>query len=156
MSKVGPRSQSRMLALQAVCAAEAVGDRFFEDLSAFLADPENHEDLELGGVPGEETLRFADVLARGVWGLRRSIDARLAAAARNWSLERMTPVDRNILRLGVYELMECADTPTAVVIDEAVELAHRFGDMNAPGFVNGVLDAVHRELGELRAANHNH
>lgn len=153
MSKVGPRSQARMLALQAVCAAEAVGDHFFEDLAAFLSDPENHEDLELGGTPADDTLRFSNVLARGVWGMRQSIDARLAAAARNWSLDRMTPVDRNILRLGVYELMECLDTPAAVVIDEAVELAHRFGDLNAPGFVNGVLDAVHRELVETRTAS---
>ena len=67
-----------------------------------------------------------------------------ALDARNWRLARMATVDRNILRLGAYEL-GFTDTPVRVVLDEAIELARRFGDEPSPGFVNGVLDAVAHE-----------
>ena len=73
------------------------------------------------------------------------IDRRIARHAEHWRMERMPAVDRNILRLAVYEMMQ-ADTPPAVVIDEALELARRFSSEESVQFVNGVLDAVHREL----------
>ena len=73
------------------------------------------------------------------------IDERLQAAARNWKLERMTAVDRNILRMAVAELL-VGKTPPAVVLDEAVEIARRFGTEKSPEFVNGVLDAVRVEM----------
>ncbi len=74
------------------------------------------------------------------------LDDRIAARARNWRVSRMAAVDRNILRLGVYELAH-TKTPSAVVIDEAVELARRFGSDPSPAFVNGILDAL---AGDLR------
>jgi N utilization substance protein B len=73
------------------------------------------------------------------------LDERIAARARNWRLSRMAAVDRNILRLGTYELGHTT-TPAAVVIDEAVELAHRFGSDPSPSFVNGILDALAADL----------
>ena len=63
-----------------------------------------------------------------------------------WSLKRMQPVDRNLLRLGLFELLEQPDTPYRVVINEAVELAQQFGGTESPGFVNGVLDGLRHEL----------
>jgi N utilization substance protein B len=70
------------------------------------------------------------------------IDGRLGAAAENWRLPRMAAVDRNVLRLGAYELLFVADTPPGVAIDEAIELARRYGAKDSPGFVNGVLDRL--------------
>jgi N utilization substance protein B len=90
---------------------------------------------------------FAKELVTGVVSGRDALDARLAAHARHWRVERMATVDRNVLRLAAYELLH-TDTPTAVVIDEAVELARRFGGERSPEFVNGVLDALARDCRE--------
>lgn len=76
------------------------------------------------------------------------IDARAQAAADNWRLERIAVVERNILRLAIFELLE-GEVPAKVVIDEALWLAHRFAGDRAPGFINGVLDRVARDLGRL-------
>jgi len=84
---------------------------------------------------------FAKELISGITQRREELDALLAAHSAHWRLSRMATVDRNILRLGAYELVG-SDAPTAVVIDEAVELARRFGGEASPGFVNGVLDAL--------------
>lgn len=73
------------------------------------------------------------------------IDARLTAAAENWRLPRMATVDRNVLRLGAYELLHTPETPAAVAFDEAIELARRYGSADSPAFVNGVLDRLRRE-----------
>lgn len=88
---------------------------------------------------------FARGLVDGVVGDLEGLDALIAAHARNWRVSRMAVVDRNVLRLAVHELRD-TDTPVAVVIDEAVDLARRFGGDASPGFVNGVLDAVAKEL----------
>jgi N utilization substance protein B len=76
------------------------------------------------------------------------IDRRLGAAAENWRLPRMAAVDRNVLRLGAYELLFAADTPAGVAIDEAIELARRYGSKDSPGFVNGVLDRLRQTKDE--------
>jgi len=105
----------------------------------------------------EETLakprpdEFADVLLRGVIEELPGIDERLARNAAHWRLERMPVVDRNILRIAVYEMLR-TDTPPAVIIDEALELARRFSGEESVHFVNGVLDAVRRELPATAAA----
>jgi N utilization substance protein B len=89
---------------------------------------------------------FAKQLVCGVIAEREAIDAALARVAHHWRLPRMAAVDRNVLRLGAYEILH-TDLPAAVAIDQAVELARRFGAEESPGFVNGVLDAVAREVG---------
>jgi transcription antitermination protein NusB len=76
------------------------------------------------------------------------LDAQAARASENWRLDRMAVVERNILRLGIHELRR-GKVPPKVAIDEAVHLAHWFGDARAPGFVNGILDGVARSLGRL-------
>jgi N utilization substance protein B len=90
---------------------------------------------------------FAKELVTGVCRSRRDLDDRLAAHSENWRIERMAAVDRNVLRIGAYEILH-TDTPAAIVIDEAVELAQRFGGDRSPAFVNGILDSVAREGGE--------
>ena len=88
---------------------------------------------------------FMEELARGASEMASEIDHRIAEKSAHWKLERMPIVDRNILRLGIYE-MSRQDTPAAVVIDEALELARQFSGEESVAFINGVLDAVHKEL----------
>ena len=84
---------------------------------------------------------FANGLLRGVRQHRREMDRQLSEKATNWSLRRMAAIDRNILRLGAYEIL-IGGTPGRVAINEAVELAKRFGDRQSGQFVNGVLDRL--------------
>jgi len=93
------------------------------------------------------TLRpFALALYDGVLSQQADIDQQLSAAAENWRLARMAVVDRNVLRLGSYELLHTPETPSRVTLDEAIELARRYGSANSPAFVNGVLDRLLRNL----------
>jgi N utilization substance protein B len=94
----------------------------------------------------EEMKAMAERLARGAQGEVERLDAAIAKASSHWRLDRIAPIDRDILRLGAYELMQEPDTPASVIIDEAVELAKRFSEADAPAFVNGVLDAIMREV----------
>ena len=87
---------------------------------------------------------FAKELVAGVAARRAALDEALAAVSRRWRVERMAAVDRNVLRLGAYEILHVG-TPPEVAIDEAVELARRFGGERSPAFVNGVLDALARD-----------
>ena len=88
---------------------------------------------------------FALKLYDGVVNHLAEIDANLSAAADNWKLHRMAAVDRNVLRIGSFELKHLDEaTPAAVALDEAIELARRFGSKDSPSFVNGVLDKIHR------------
>jgi transcription antitermination protein NusB len=93
-----------------------------------------------------ETRAIAERLARGAQSAAAESDAAIGEAATNWRFDRIAPVDRTILRLGTYELMKELGTPPAVVLDEAVELAKRFGEADSPAFVNGVLDAIRRRV----------
>ncbi len=88
---------------------------------------------------------FLDVLVRGTVEHVEELDRRITEHAEHWRMERMPSVDRNILRLAVYEMAHSA-TPPRVVIDEALELARRFAGEESVQFVNGVLDAVHKDL----------
>ena len=133
-----------MLALQALCVFEAVGDAFADQLNDFLQDEEALTDLGIDLPPSPELVKFARTLTLGTWGQRDALNEILATAAAHWSLTRMTPVDRNVLRLGLHELLEHPETPPRIVINEAIELARRFGDTDSPAFVNGVLDSVRR------------
>jgi N utilization substance protein B len=89
---------------------------------------------------------MAERLALGAQARAAALDERIEAAATHWRIDRIAPVDRTILRLGAFELAFEKQTPAAVVIDEAVELAKRFGEEDSPAFVNGVLDAIRRRL----------
>jgi N utilization substance protein B len=94
----------------------------------------------------DATKEMAERLARGAHEHAAAIDAHITRTTKNWKFDRIAAVDRNILRLGTYELMMEPGTPGTVIIDEAVEIAKRFGEADSPGFVNGVLDAIRREV----------
>jgi transcription antitermination protein NusB len=94
----------------------------------------------------DETRAMAERLARGARDNVEELDAAIAKASSNWRFERIAALDRNVLRLGAYELLKEPATPAAVVLDEAVELAKRFGEADSAAFVNGVLDAVRRAV----------
>jgi transcription antitermination factor NusB len=115
-----------------VCVAEPDARRVFDDIAANFEIP-----------PG--VLGFAWELVSGVCARAVCLDEQIAARARNWRISRMAAVDRNILRLGTYELAHTS-TPASVVMDEAVELARRYGSDASAGFVNGILDALASDL----------
>jgi N utilization substance protein B len=91
---------------------------------------------------------FARALVRGWADHREEVDGRIRQVSQHWRLERMSWVDRNILRLGTHELLHLDDVPRRVTLNEAVELAKRFGAEGSPGFVNGVLDRIASDLGK--------
>jgi len=89
----------------------------------------------------KKLVAFANELLQGTLENRESIDSQLSTLAMNWTLPRMAVTDRNVLRLGAYEIL-FADTPGQVAVNEAIVLAKRYGDKNSPRFVNGVLDRL--------------
>jgi len=139
-----PRQRSRQAALQTLYARDfadperAGGEIGIEDLFERVAQ---NFDLPVGA------REFALKLASGTASELSTIDDLLAANAINWKISRMAAVDRNVLRLGIYELIR-TDTPVSVILDEAIQLARRFGSESSPGFVNGVLDAVAKQVRE--------
>jgi N utilization substance protein B len=90
----------------------------------------------------EEDRSFANELVRGCSESRDALDERIRGVSKHWRLERMSRVDRNIIRLGAYELLHVVEIPRRVTLNEAVELAKRFGNEESPAFVNGVLDRI--------------
>ena len=94
----------------------------------------------------EEHREFANRLVRGTIERVAEIDGLLAQRAQNWRVDRMAVIDRLILRLGAYELLGEPDTPAKVVINEAIELARAYTGDEAVGFVNGILDAIRKDL----------
>lgn len=92
-----------------------------------------------------EIREFADRLVIGVAQHQKPIDQRIAKCADNWDITRMAAVDKNILRLASYELLYTEEIPPKVAINEAVELAKKYGDTDSSKFVNGVLDKIHKE-----------
>lgn len=100
--------------------------------------------------PGLEDAVFAGHLMEGTLAERKTIDRLIEKCAPEWPLEQVTVIDRNILRLGIYELMfgNYDEVPPKVAINEAIELAKTFGSDSSPRFVNGVLGTIYREMGE--------
>jgi transcription antitermination protein NusB len=101
---------------------------------------------ELGGEYTEDVRDFASRLVAGTIQDIDDIDKRIRDRAENWRIPRMAVVDRNILRLAVYEFLNEGDTPKTVVINEALEIARRFSTYEATQFINGILDAIKRDL----------
>ena len=126
------RSRAREVALQLLYQLDANKNVPRDAIEGFVRDRLHHADLET----------FCLALYDGVGAHAEAIDQALTAAAQNWRLVRMAAVDRNVLRLGCYELLFAPDTPPGVTLNEAIELARRYGSANSPAFVNGVLDRV--------------
>lgn len=94
----------------------------------------------------DKSRQFVEELVQGVLANQARIDAMITKCAQNWALARMAGVDRNIIRLAVYEMLCRSDIPNAVSINEAVELAKTMGDAGSPRFVNGILDKLRKDL----------
>ncbi|PLY01918.1 MAG: transcription antitermination factor NusB [Desulfuromonas sp.] len=108
-----------------------------------FADDALGEPLESADAPLPTAARlFAEALVKGVVEFRAVLDQQITGAAKNWSIERMTPVDLSILRIGVYELLYRPDIPARVTINEAIEIAKRYGTKESPAFINGLLDRI--------------
>jgi transcription antitermination protein NusB len=135
------RSRAREVAMQLL---------FERDHNAAVTRPEVEGFVQ--GRLREPALRtYCLQLYDGVVKNQEEIDRRLAAAAENWRLPRMATVDRNVLRLGAFELLYYPETPPAVALDEAIELARRFGTADSAAFVNGVLDRLRKSSQEPAA-----
>ena len=93
--------------------------------------------------PSEKAREFCHRLVEGVWQNREEIDRLIEENAENWTLRRMAVVDRNILRMAAFELTHCPDIPFKATLNEAIELAKRFGNDDSGAFINGILDKVH-------------
>lgn len=132
------RSHAREVALQLL---------FQRDLNPEIA-PEEVERFAQEQLNDAELQHFALELYQGTCANREQIDERLSKAAENWRLTRMAVIDRNILRLGAFEL-EQGKTPASVVLNEAIELARRFGSADSPSFINGVLDRLYKDAAPL-------
>jgi transcription antitermination protein NusB len=142
---VGTRRAARELALQALYQEDILGDDVESGptLALFWRHFE-HEDPEVQS--------FARELVEGVREHRADVDALVAASSDHWKLPRLSKVDLNLLRLATWELVGRPEIPAPVTINEAVEIARRFGSENSPGFVNGVLDHVAQQLARRAAA----
>jgi len=130
----GRRSQAREAALKVLYQLDITQDPPEKGLAVFFA----HHRIPASSQP------FVTALVKGTREHLEEIDALLTRFATNWSLSRMAMVDRNILRLATYELLYESEMPPKVAINEAVELAKRFGSNDSGKFVNGVLDSIHK------------
>ena len=138
------RQLARQLALQVLFEVDSVGHRPGIVLDARLANP---MPTDVGEDPqveiGDETVQYLRLLVSGVVLHRTALDAIITAYAPEWPVDQLAIVDRNVLRLALFEIgSKDADTPPKVVINEAVELAKRFGGDTSPRFVNGVLGSA--------------
>jgi N utilization substance protein B len=132
------RTKAREFALQVLYQTDITHDSYDVSLNNFW-QAHSEENIE------EEIKKFTDELVKGVTENLEVIDAKIAQYATNWQLKRMAVVDRNILRMGCFELMFRDDIPFKVSINEAVELAKKYSSLEASKFVNGILDKINLE-----------
>jgi N utilization substance protein B len=136
---MGARTTAREAALQMLYAVETTGGGAEQVIGDFWRE-----------LPGDaEGREYADQIVRGVTENTSHVDDLIRNASKNWRVERMTRVDRNILRIGAWELEQSREVPRAVIIDEAVELAKRYGTEESGAFVNGVLDRIAEDCGRI-------
>src|SRR5213592_2481478 len=134
---MGRRRRAREVALQFLYQLDLRG----ED------DPAPHEkEFWTRHALSGEAKTLAETLIRGTTANQAKIDQVIEQYTENWDLARMAAVDRNILRMAVYEMLWTAEVPGKVVINEAIEIAKKFGTKESGRFINGVLDRIHKEL----------
>ena len=150
MATVGKRRRSREMALQMLYQRELGGSSLEDifsafDLQSYLEEtdstkaPKSEKDRRRGA---ERSLDYARRLVNGVVEHQDDLDETIRRQAENWRLERMPTIDRGILRLAVYEMLFENSVPKVVVVDEAIELAKKFGSESSGRFVNGLLDGI--------------
>lgn len=133
------RSYARELALQLLYQTEIQGASD-SNIESFWEQIEEDK----GSAVGHDTRVFAMALYKGVRSNADDLDKEIAKVSEHWDVNRMAVIDRNLLRIGVFELLHEQDTPGKVVMNEAIELAKRFGDPESSKFINGILDKIHK------------
>jgi N utilization substance protein B len=133
------RRKSREAALQVLYALDVMERDVGETFTSFWGNFDLQEDAR----------QFAFFLTQGSWGKKEEIDAAISQHSENWSLSRMARVDRNILRMAVYELLYCPDIPPKVTLNEAIDLAKLYGSENSGSFINGILDALYADMRKM-------
>jgi N utilization substance protein B len=135
------RRQARIVAMQALCQWDVQRDESQGVLDDFLAAQE----------APDAVVDYAKKLVQAYWSQRQRVDDRIVAAATNWDLPRISPVERNVMRVAIVEFLT-ADVPPKVALDEAIEIGREFGGADSPRFVNGVLDVILRRLSRRKEA----
>lgn len=130
------RREARLMAVQFLFQRDFNGESLEDALTLFWEERR----------PGDKVRDFAEALIRGVEGVRSELDERLKGYATNWDLGRMAAVDRNIMRVALFEMLHRPEIPPVVSINEAVEMAKQFGGMESGRFVNGILDRAVKDL----------
>ena len=136
------RTKARELAMQALYQLDVQGTDILESLDRFFIESDTDNFVR----------RLASDWTKGTWGNLEQCDELIVASTIKWAFTRLSPVDRNILRLAVYQLKFCPEIPPKVVINEAIELAKKFSTDKSPGFVNAVLDAVLKKTAKKKSA----
>jgi len=143
---MGTRRRARELALQTLYAldkGQGDADEAVTHMRAWAEEePSQDEDLAALVRGGEELQSFAEMIVRGVMGKRDEIDEVIAQSSTNWKVARMAIVDRNILRMATFELKHLHDIPPKVTLNEAIEIAKRYGTEDSGAFINGILDRI--------------
>ena len=130
------RRQSRILAVQALYQLDLNPG----DLEKSLID------FQESFPAAEDNYPFFRRLVEGVWGKKQELDRLLKRHSENWRLDRMSPVDRNILRVAAFEMVYCTDVPPKAALNEAIDLGKRFGSEESGAFINGILDSLFIEM----------
>lgn len=136
------RTKARETALQALYQIELADGEVEENLASFT------DGLKIA----PEAKKYAEAVVRGVLANAPAIDPLIEKYSEHWTLTRMIVVDRNILRIAAYELLYCPDVPYKVVIDEAVELAKKYGSEDSGAFINGIVDRMAKTVRDEKAA----
>ena len=136
------RTKARESALKILYAIDITGDDPKECIDKYWKGNEEKE---------AEVRTFANSLVLGVSNKRKEIDRIISECATNWQLARMAVVDRNILRFAAYELLFADEIPPKVTINEAIDVAKRYGDSESGKFVNGVLDKINKDIAKKKA-----
>ena len=130
------RTRARELTMQALYQLDVQGPDVFKQLNWFFRESDTDDFVQ----------NLASDWSKGTWENLEQCDKLIAGSTIKWQFKRLSPVDKSILRLSVYQLKFCPDIPPKVVINEAIELAKKYSTDKSPAFVNGVLDAVLRKL----------
>lgn len=143
---MGKRRQSRELVIQFLYLIEMNEGEVQDQLKLFWESHPTAEDVQ----------SFTEEILKDTFDHKEAIDARLEKYSDNWTLSRMTVIDRNLLRMAASEILYSKTVPPKVAIDEAVEIAKRFGSEDSPNFINGILDRILKELNsDISQANLN-
>ena len=141
------RRRAREFALQALYQVDTSGSEGRAALNGLWAGLSSEDGIAGARPADDEERAFAWRLVEGVAKHQERLDGLIEEASTNWRLARMPVVDRNILRIASFELAECTDVPANVSINEAIELAKKFGDKDSRAFVNGIMDRIAAETG---------